>query len=226
MSEQPTLQVWDPFVRIFHWGTLTAFIVAKATEDDPLAVHVWAGYVIGVLVLARILWGFAGPKYARFSNFIYSPQTVLAYLRDVLRGRATRFIGHNPAGGMMIIVLLISLSATVFTGMATLAAEKNAGPLAPLFGTTAATPPAGLLVSSAFADDDKHGDDDSDKHSDDDDDGDEESAFEEIHDFFAHFTIFLALFHVTGVLVSSVAHRENLIWSMMTGRKRGETKSA
>jgi len=215
MRETSYLQVWDPFVRIFHWGTLTAFIVAKATEDDPLAVHVWAGYVIGVLVVARIVWGFTGPKYARFSDFVYSPRTVLVYLRDVLRGRATRFIGHNPAGGMMIIVLLISLSATVFTGLATLATEKNAGPLAPLFGTTAATAPSGLLVSSAFADDDKHGDDD----------GDEESAFEEIHDFFAHFTLFLALFHVTGVLVSSVAHRENLIWSMMTGRKRGETKS-
>jgi cytochrome b len=217
MTEQATLLVWDRFVRIFHWLLLVAFIVAKASEGEPLTVHVWAGYVVGVLVIARVVWGFAGPKYARFSDFIYSPRTVFTYLRDVFRGRAQRYVGHNPAGGAMIVVLLISLSATVFTGLATLAEEENAGPLAPVFGTTAATAPAGLLVSSALANGDhnrgnrKHGDDEHD-----------DSAFEDVHDFFAHFTLFLALFHVAGVLLSSLAHRENLIWSMVIGRKQVE----
>ena len=206
MSEQSNLRVWDPFIRIFHWVLLAAFIVAKVTEGEPLAVHVRAGYVVGVLVVARIIWGFAGPEHARFSDFIYSPRKVFGYLFDVLRGRAPRYVGHNPAGGAMIIVLLISLSATVFTGLATLAVEENAGPLAPVFGSTAAGTSSGLIVSSAFADDDEH------------ERGD--SAFEEAHDFFAHFTLFLALFHFAGVLISSVAHRENLIWSMVTGRKR------
>ncbi|MBC8157857.1 MAG: cytochrome b/b6 domain-containing protein [Alphaproteobacteria bacterium] len=229
MSEQARLRVWDPFIRIFHWGLLAAFIVAKVTEDEPLAVHVWAGYVIGVLVVARIVWGFTGPKYARFSDFFYPPRTVLSYLRDVLRGRAPRYVGHNPAGGAMIIVLLFCLSATVFTGLANLAETENAGPLAPVFGTAGASAPSGLLVSSAFADDDD--DDDYDDDDDDDDDarererGHHDSAFEEAHDFFAHFTLFLALFHVIGVLVSSFAHRENLIWSMVTGRKRSESGS-
>lgn len=233
MTEQATLLVWDRFVRIFHWLLLVAFIVAKASEGKPLAVHVWAGYVIGVLVIARVVWGFAGPKYARFSDFIYPPRTVFTYLRDVFHGRAPRYVGHNPAGGTMIVVLLISLSATVFTGLATLAEEKNKGPLAPVFGTTAGTAPVGLLVSSAFADDNhnrgnrKHARNRGNRKHDDDgkrygDDEHDDSAFEDVHDFFAHFTLFLALFHVAGVLLSSRAHRENLIWSMVTGRKQVE----
>ena len=213
MSEEATLQVWDRFVRTFHWLLLVAFIVARVSEGEPMIVHVWAGYLIGVLIMSRLAWGFVGPKYARFSNFIYSPRTVVSYLRGVVSGRAPRYVGHNPAGGAMIVLLLISLSLTVFTGMATLAEEENSGPLAPVFGTTAAAP-GGLLLSSAFADDDhdhdhKHGD----------------SAFEDIHEFFANFTVFLALFHVAGVLLSSLAHRENLIWSMVNGRKKAKSKS-
>jgi cytochrome b len=213
MSEQATLQVWDRFVRTFHWLLLVAFIVAMVSEGEPMIVHVWAGYLIGVLIMTRLIWGFVGPKYARFSNFIYSPRTVVSYLRGVVSARAPRYVGHNPAGGAMIVLLLISLSLTVFTGMATLAEEENSGPLAPVFGTTAAAP-GGLLVSSAFADDDhdhdhKHGD----------------SAFEDIHEFFANFTVFLALFHVAGVLLSSLAHRENLMWSMVNGRKKAKSKS-
>ncbi|MBT3361307.1 MAG: cytochrome B [Rhodospirillales bacterium] len=216
MSDKNTVPVWDRFVRIFHWVLLAAFIAAMATEGEPLFVHVRAGYVIGILIVARLIWGFAGPQYARFSNFIYSPRTVLTYLRDVLRGRAPRYVGHNPAGGAMIVVMLFCLSATVFTGLATLAVEENAGPLAPVFGTVTAVPSSGFLVSTALADDDdrRRG------HK----DGDEDSVFEEAHDFFAHFTLFLAFFHFAGVLVSSFAHRENLIWSMVTGRKRPESE--
>jgi cytochrome b len=223
MSEQATLQVWDRFVCTFHWLLLVAFIVAMVSEGEPLIVHVWAGYLIGVLIMTRLAWGFVGPKYARFSNFIYSPRTVVSYLRGVVSGRAPRYVGHNPAGGAMIVLLLISLSVTVFTGMATLAEEENSGPLAPVFGTTAAAP-AGLLVSSAFADDDhdrKHGDNEKEnkdgKHGD--------SVFEDIHEFFANFTVFLALFHVAGVLLSSLAHRENMVWSMVNGRKKAKSKS-
>ena len=220
-------RVWDPFVRIFHWVLLAAFIVAMATEGEPLAVHVWAGYVIGGLVVARFIWGFTGPRHARFSNFVQGPRKVFAYVFGEIRGRAPRYVGHNPAGGAMIVVIPASLSATVFTGLATLAEEENAGPLAPVFGTAAAAP-AGILVSSALADDDdrrQRGHDRDDHDDGDDDDGDRESAFEEAHDFFAHFTLFLALFHFAGVLVSSFAHRENLIWSMVTGRKRAEPRT-
>ena len=67
--EDPVL-VWDPFVRLFHWSLVVGFSVVYLTEDDLLTVHVWAGYVVGLLIVARIVWGVVGSRHARFSDFI------------------------------------------------------------------------------------------------------------------------------------------------------------
>lgn len=111
-----TIKVWDPFVRVFHWSLATLFLVAYLTGDEIERVHIVAGYTIAGLVGLRIVWGFVGPAHARFSNFVRSPRDVLAYLRDVALLRAPRYIGHNPAGGAMIIALIVMLIGTSTTG--------------------------------------------------------------------------------------------------------------
>ena len=90
--------------------------MAYATGDEIEKVHVAAGYTIAGLVATRILWGVVGPRHARFSNFVRPPSEVLAYLRDVLLLRAPRYLGHNPAGGAMIVALLAALISTCVTG--------------------------------------------------------------------------------------------------------------
>lgn len=131
--QSPQVYVWDRFVRLFHWALVVAFTVAYLTEDDLLTVHAWAGYVVGALVVARVLWGFVGPKHARFSDFVYSPGEVLRYLRDLLLFRAERHLGHSPGGGAMILLLLAFLAATVVTGLVVYGGEQQAGPLAGMF---------------------------------------------------------------------------------------------
>ncbi len=130
MTGDQYVRVWDPLVRVFHWTLVVAFTIAYLTEDDLLALHVWAGYTVLGLVVFRILWGFVGPRYARFSSFVTSPGTALAYARDVLRGAARRYLGHNPAGGLMVVVLLVLLLLISLTGLAVYGAEEHAGPLA------------------------------------------------------------------------------------------------
>ncbi|MCK5359329.1 MAG: cytochrome b/b6 domain-containing protein [Gammaproteobacteria bacterium] len=130
MKPQQTIKVWDPFVRIFHWGLVLAFTVAYLTEEDILSIHTLAGYVVLGLLSLRLVWGLIGPRYARFSDFTYSLSSIKTFLKDTLNFRARRYLGHNPAGGAMILLLIASLLLTSFTGLAIYALAEQAGPLA------------------------------------------------------------------------------------------------
>jgi cytochrome b len=112
----PTVQVWDPFVRIFHWSLVALFTVAFVTGDKIERVHIAVGYTLAGLVVARIIWGFIGSRHARFSDFVRPPAETLDYIRNAVRGRAPRYIGHNPAGGLMTIALLGMVLAISGTG--------------------------------------------------------------------------------------------------------------
>jgi len=126
------VRVWDPLVRLFHWSLAASFTIAFLVEDDLLVVHVWAGYTIFGLILVRLLWGFVGTCHARWSDFIKEPGEIAAYLKDAVRFRASRYLGHNPAGGAMVVALLVSLTATGLTGLAVYGAQELSGPLAPM----------------------------------------------------------------------------------------------
>lgn len=112
-----TARVWDPLVRIFHWSLATAFTVAWLSGEELRRVHLIAGYAIVGLVAFRLVWGVIGTTHARFSDFIYRPSTVIGYLIDAVRMRAKRYVGHNPAGGAMVIALLAMLGVTCATGV-------------------------------------------------------------------------------------------------------------
>lgn len=110
------VRVWDPFVRAFHWALAASFAVAWLSSERWESVHDAAGYIAAALVALRLAWGFVGPHYARFAQFVRSPRTVVDYLRAV-RGRSEpRYVGHNPAGGAMIVVLIAGMAATALTG--------------------------------------------------------------------------------------------------------------
>jgi cytochrome b len=181
------IKVWDPLVRGFHWLLVAGFFTAYFTEDDFLVPHVWAGYLVLGLLGLRLVWGLVGSRHARFGDFIHRPRVVLAYLRDTLRGRAARYLGHNPAGGMMIAALLVSLLMTGVSGLALYGAGDQAGPLAQ------------AMIGSGEGWDE---------------------ALEDIHEFFANFTVLLVAVHVAGVMLASLLHRENLVRAMITGYKR------
>lgn len=111
-----TVKVWDLLIRIFHWSLVLCFTVAWISADEWQDLHEWAGYTVAALVLFRIVWGLSGPRYARFSQFVRSPSEVTQYLKAMRSGRETRYIGHNPAGGMMVLALLLSLALLTLSG--------------------------------------------------------------------------------------------------------------
>lgn len=186
-NSENTIKVWDPFVRVFHWTLVLSFLVAYVTEEDFLSIHSYAGYIVLSLLLVRIVWGLVGTRYARFSDFVYSQKTIKKFLKDTLTFRAKRYIGHNPAGGAMILLMMMSLLITTLTGIAVYGAEEQMGPLADWFTSN----------NSMWGD-----------------------VFEETHEFFANFSVFLIVLHVAGVVVESIIHKENLVKSMIDGEKR------
>jgi cytochrome b len=133
MTDTSQIKVWDQFVRYFHWSLVSAFLIAYVTEEDLLTVHTWAGYLILLLISIRFVWGFIGTRYARFSDFVYSPGTVIQFLKDTMHLRAKRYLGHNPAGGAMVILLIVSLLVTTTSGILLLGVEEQAGPVAHWF---------------------------------------------------------------------------------------------
>ena len=193
MNTQNMIKVWDPVVRIFHWTLVTAFFTAYITEDDFLSLHTYAGYTVLALILLRLVWGFIGSRHARFSNFVTHPRVAWQYLKDTLLLRARRYIGHNPAGAAMIVLLLLSLLITAISGIATYGAVESAGPLGAYLGNIG-----------------EHGED----------------ALEEIHEFFANFTVLLVVIHISGVILESLFHRENLVRAMFTGYKPAKSSQA
>ena len=168
-----TVKVWDPLVRIFHWSLVGLFAFSYLTGDEWKKAHVYSGYAIIGLIAFRVVWGLVGSRHARFSDFIYSPRTVIAFLADTMRMRAKRYLGHNPAGGMMVVALLATIAAIATTGY--------------------------MMTTDAFW-------------------GIE--WVEEVHEGAVNVALGLVGLHILGVALASVEHRENLVRSMLTGRKR------
>jgi len=110
------VKVWDPVVRVFHWGLVLSFAVAWLSADQSKTLHHWAGYAAGALIALRLVWGLLGTRYARFSQFVHHPSKVLDYLRDIVTGKESRYLGHNPAGGAMIVALILTMGSLAFTG--------------------------------------------------------------------------------------------------------------
>lgn len=179
--------MWDPLVRIFHWSLVVGFFISYFAHGEWMGAHVWAGYIVFIWLSIRLVWGFTGTRHARFHNFVFPPRTVLAYLKQVFSFKAKRYLGHNPAGGLMIILLITLTLTTTVSGMMLYGADAWLGPLTPLMKNADESTTKTLIW---------------------------------VHEYSADGTLLLVLVHVAGVLWDSVVHRENLLASMITGRKR------
>lgn len=169
--------------------------------------HVWPGYTVGIAVIVCIIWGFVRPKHARLIDFIYGPAAVVFYLLDLLRSRSKRCIGHSPAGGAMVIVLLFCLVSTVITGLALYGARErrdHCERCMRLRLTSSVLPERGLVFIAVADENGRERRDAADE---------KESVLKEYHEVLANITLGLVIIHIMAV---------DLAWSMVTGRKRAE----
>jgi cytochrome b len=171
-SKKTDILVWDAPVRVFHWLMVFSFAGAYLTAESERwrLIHVTLGYTMGGLVAFRIIWGLIGTRHARFSSFVHGFASVRRYVQSLIAGKPEHHVGHNPAGAVAIVLLLLSSIVIVATGWG-------------VYNDT-----GGKIV-------------------------------EELHEASSNLMLLIVIVHVAGVVVSSWLHHENLIRSMLTGRK-------
>lgn len=171
------IKVWSPFVRLCHWALVAAFFTAFYFRDSEWyrLVHISAGYTAGAILVARIIWGFVGTGYERFSAFPPDVPTGIKYAISFFAGHAKRYIGHNPAGSLVIYAMLVVGILTVVSGIA--------------------------VYNDAYLPFDS-------------------SLLEKLHEYPAWAWVVLVVAHISGVIVESILHRENLIVAMISGYKK------
>jgi cytochrome b len=209
--------VWDLFIRIYHWLLVALFFLAYVTADQKGPLHRYVGYVVFGLVVIRIIWGFTGTTHARFSDFICSPAKALSYLKELAAGKPKHYIGHNPAAAWMVLFFLIGSIVVCLSGYKAYATKGMRS--SSDFNTSV------LFITNAYADKggreghgnkherhEKHRNGEKGK-------GGLHSFWSEVHEISAQFMLFLICIHVVGVFVSSKMHSENLVKSMITGKK-------
>jgi cytochrome b len=181
-SPADRIPVWDLPTRIFHWALLALVLLCWFTgEGEGVSlIHRLSGEAIAGLIVFRAVWGFVGGEHARFADFVRGPRAAVEHLSQLLRGRAEPTAGHNPAGGLSVLLLLASVAFVVVTGLFSAGDEGPGGPFAGRFG---------LELSGLH-----------------------EPAFRILQA--------VVVLHLLGVVVTSLAGRENLVAAMVTGFKR------
>ena len=167
------IRVWDPLVRIFHWTVVLGCVVDLFILEDGKTAHRVIGYIVAFALVARLLWGFVGSMHARFADFVPTLTKLTDYLKALLRREEPRYIGHNPAGAVVMLMLMGLLAAVSVTGW--------------------------MLTLDAFFG---------------------SKALEELHEGIANFIMVLAGLHAAAAIYEGRRHNENLVWAMVTGRKR------
>jgi cytochrome b len=129
-----TVPIWDVFVRVFHWVLTLAFAGAWLLGKFGPGVMTWhfyLGYAVLGLIALRLVWGFIGPESARFRSYFYRPAEIVEYLRHVMERKPSYWPGHNPVGGVYVLLLLFVVAALAITGLLADPEDYvNIGPLA------------------------------------------------------------------------------------------------
>lgn len=126
-----TVKVWDRFLRFFHWTLAACFATAFISgEVHASTLHELVGYLLCLLLAARVYWGFKGTEYARFRAFMFPVRETLAYTRAMIKGNPGHYFGHNPAGALMVFGLLGVLVVILVSGFLSLGMIDFGGPLA------------------------------------------------------------------------------------------------
>jgi len=112
--------IWDIPTRLFHWLLVASVVAQYVTAewlDNAVQWHFYIGYFTLGLLIFRLIWGFVGPTYAQFSQFVKGPKAVIGYISNLFNKNSPAVAGHNPLGGWFVIIMLVLLSIQAVSGL-------------------------------------------------------------------------------------------------------------
>jgi cytochrome b len=131
--------VWDLPTRLFHWLAVVLILAAYGTARlNWMDWHAWAGYALLVILLFRLMWGVWGGETARFSSFLASPGAARRHLAHLFARERDNHVGHNPAGGWMVVALLALMLGQTLSGLYVANDIADEGPLTEIVSARAA----------------------------------------------------------------------------------------
>lgn len=178
-NQKQSVLVWDVPIRIFHWLLVVSFAGAWLTSESEAQqmIHYAFGYSACTLVLFRIIWGIVGTRYARFSQFIKGPAETIRHIKLLMTGSEHSSLGHNPAGAIAMISLMILILLIGLTGY--------------------------WSVKEFLGD-----------------------FMSEAHETISNITLVIVAIHVGAAIIMSFLQKENLVKSMVSGKKEGTSDQA
>jgi cytochrome b len=201
VTEAVSPSLWDPVVRLTHWGIAVAVLLNALVTDGGSVTHVSLGWMGMALLLLRLIWGVLGPSEARFSAFPPNPVAALSHLGELVAGRPREHASHNPAGALMAYAFWLCLAAVIATGLV------MTGGATPMQIASDKAAVASGDWSALAKKSDSSPEDTSLRH-----------TAEEIHEVVANLMLLLAALHVAGVFIEGRAMRRNLVAPMLFGK--------
>ena len=178
-NQKQSVLVWDFPVRVFHWLLVISFAGAWLTSESESQqmIHYAFGYSACAVVLFRIVWGLVGTRYARFTQFIKGPVETIQHIKALLTRHRQSELGHNPAGALVMIALMLFILLIGLTGY--------------------------WSVKEFLGD-----------------------FMSEAHEAIASVALWIVIIHIAAAVIMSFLQKENLIKSMVTGKKQGSPEQA
>ncbi|WP_286830932.1 MULTISPECIES: cytochrome b/b6 domain-containing protein [Kordiimonas] len=227
-NHMKSYQVWDRTTRLFHWVNFLSILVLIAvglviyngkafglsTEGKIFAkeVHVYAGYVFAANLFWRLIWGFIGGTYARFSKILPFGKGYGAHLKAYRSGNKTAWLGHNPMGRLAVTALLLLMTVQAVTGLVLAGTDIYFPPFGGMIAEWVAADgvePASLvpyakdMVDAAAYQDMRAF----------------RSPFIDTHEIVFFVLLGLIVLHIAAVVWTEIRHGGGIVSAMFTGRK-------
>ncbi|MFM7028484.1 MAG: cytochrome b/b6 domain-containing protein [Chakrabartia sp.] len=213
----PAPRRWDIVVRASHWLIVGAILLNALVTEEGSGAHIWVGYALAAILTVRLIWGFVGPKEARFSAFPPSPARAVRHVAEIAEGKRTAHRSHNPLGALMVYAIWGTLIVIIGSGIA-----MAGSPLQTRAGEVEAAAPAsdrGEAKEQPEEEGEEEGRSMATAAGEAEEGEQEEGPLTEVHEAAVNLLYLLIVLHIAGIAFETRRSGRQIVMAMLPGRR-------